>query len=182
MILPFERAYWVIPGKLMAGEIPSAREEAIRKNKVQNFVNMGFNTIINLMEPDEKTFSGELLVDYTSELHEYAKSFEKKIKVYHFPIKDLSITTPERMNQILTQIFSEIEAGKKVYVHCWGGVGRTGTVIGCFLLEQKMATPENVIETIAYLKRTTSIADRRSPETDEQLDFILNWPVLRSER
>jgi protein-tyrosine phosphatase len=134
------------------------------------------------MEPDEKTFSGELLVDYTSELHEYAESVEKKITVYHFPIKDLSITTPERMNQILTQIFGDIEAGKKVYVHCWGGVGRTGTVIGCFLLEQKMATPENVIETIAYLKRTTSIADRRSPETNEQMDFILNWPVLRSER
>jgi hypothetical protein len=42
-----------------------------------------------------------------------------------------------------------------------------------------MATTENVIETIAYLKRTTSIADRLSPETDEQMDFILDWPVLR---
>lgn len=179
LILPFERTYWVIPGKLMAGEIPSAREEVIRKNKVQNLVNMGFETIINLMEPDEMTFSGELFVDYSPDLQEYSKSLEKKVTVYHFPIKDLSITTPERMKQIITQIFNAIESGKKVYVHCWGGVGRTGMVIGCFLLEQKMATTENVIETIAYLKRTTSIADRLSPETDEQMDFILDWPVLR---
>ena len=180
MILPFERTYWMIPGKLLAGEIPSAREEETRKNKVQNLVNMGFDTIVNLMEPDETTFSGELLVDYTPYLCDYAKSREKKVTVNHFPIKDLSITTPERMKQIIAHIFNEIEAGKKVYVHCWGGVGRTGTVVGCFLLEQKMATTENVMETIAYLKRTTSIADRRSPETDEQMDFILNWPVLKS--
>ncbi|WP_188406321.1 protein-tyrosine phosphatase family protein [Psychroflexus salis] len=51
--------------------------------------------------------------------------------------------------------------GKKVYVHCWGGVGKTGTVIGCFLLEQQMATTENIIQTIEYLKRSTSIAHRR---------------------
>lgn len=181
MILPFERTYWVIPGKLLAGEIPSAKDEKVRKNKVQNLVNMGFDTIVNLMEPNEMTFSGELLVNYTTDLQDYAKSIEKKVSVHNFPIKDLSITTPDIMKQIITCIFNDIEAGKKVYVHCWGGVGRTGTVIGCFLLEQKMATTENVMETIAYLKRTTSIADRRSPETDEQMDFILNWPVLRSE-
>lgn len=161
IILPFERTYWVIPGKLLAGEIPSAREEDIRKNKVQNLVNMGFDTIINLIEPDEKTFSGKLLVDYTADLQDYAKSMNRKVTVYHFPIKDLSITTKERMKEITAQIFSDIQAGRKVYVHCWGGVGRTGTVIGCFLLEQQMATTENVIQTIEYLKRTTSIAHRR---------------------
>ena len=26
--------------------------------------------------------------------------------------------------------------GRKVYVHCWGGVGRTGTVVGCYLVRQ----------------------------------------------
>lgn len=181
MILPFERSYWVIPGKLLAGEIPSSSKISVRKQKVQNLVEMGFDTIINLMEPDETTFSGELLLDYTPYLYDYAKSREKKVTVNHFSIKDLSITTPDRMKQIIAHIFNEIEAGKKVYVHCWGGVGRTGMVIGCFLLEQKMAATENVIETIAYLKRTTSIADRRSPETDEQAEFILNWPVLRPE-
>ncbi len=180
LILPFERSYWVISGKLLAGEIPSSSKRSVRKQKVQNLAEMGFDTIINLMEPDEKTFSGELLVDYTSDLQDYAKRIEKKVTVCHFPIKDLSTTTAEKMKQIITQIFNEIQAGKKVYVHCWGGIGRTGLVIGCFLLEQKRATKENVIETIAYLKRTTSIASRRSPETDEQMDFILDWPLLRS--
>jgi hypothetical protein len=50
---------------LLAGEIPSSREESIRKQKINNLVKMGFDAIVNLMEPDERTFSGELLEDYT---------------------------------------------------------------------------------------------------------------------
>jgi hypothetical protein len=30
-MLPFDRSYWVIPGELLVGEIPSAKEEAIPK-------------------------------------------------------------------------------------------------------------------------------------------------------
>lgn len=56
-----------------------------------------------------------------------------------------------------------------------GGVGRTGTVIGCYLIRNAYSSPEKIINTIDYLKRTTSIANRSSPETDEQTLFILNW-------
>ncbi|GGE15658.1 hypothetical protein [Psychroflexus salis] len=108
IILPFERTHWVIPGKLLAGEIPSSSKRSVRKQKVQNLINMGFDTIINLMEPNEKTFSGKLLVDYTSDLRDYAKSMERKVTVYYFPIKDLSETTKERMKEIIAQIFNDI--------------------------------------------------------------------------
>jgi hypothetical protein len=180
MILPFERSYWVIPGRLLAGEIPSSREEEVRKQKVSNLVKMGFDVVINLMEPGEKTFSGELLTDYVPDLEYYSARANKKVEVHRHSIKDLSITTPEKMKEIINLIHLLIQQGKKVYVHCWGGIGRTGTVVGCYLIEQNMATTENAIQTIEYLKRTTPIKDRRSPETDEQRDFVLDWPVLRS--
>jgi protein-tyrosine phosphatase len=140
---------------------------------------MGFDAIVNLMEPGERTFSGELLEDYTPLLEQYASKLNREVSVFRFPIKDLSVTTPKRMFEIIQWILALIQGGKKVYVHCWGGVGRTGTVIGCYLIENQMASTENVIQTIDYLKRTTPIKDRRSPETDEQIDFILDWPVLR---
>jgi hypothetical protein len=179
MILPFERSYWVIPGKLLAGEIPSSREETIRKEKVKNLVKMGFDAIINLMEHEERTFSGELLTDYIPDLEQFSTRVNRKIEVHRMPIKDLSITTPQKMKETIQLIQSLILDDKKVYIHCWGGIGRTGTVVGCYLLENNMATTESVIQTIEYLKRTTPIKDRRSPETDEQMDFILDWPVLR---
>jgi protein-tyrosine phosphatase len=37
----------------------------------------------------------------------------------------------ELMTTILDAIDESMTAGKPVYVHCWGGMGRTGTVIGC---------------------------------------------------
>lgn len=179
MILPFDRSYWVIPGKLLVGEIPSAKDEATRKIKVENLVIIGFDAIVNLMEVGEKTFSGELLVDYTDDLEYYANQANKKVSVHRFPIPDLSITSTEKMKEIIHLINNLINNGKKVYVHCWGGVGRTGTVVGCYLIEQNMATIDNVLQTIDYLKRTTPISERNSPETDEQVNFILNWPLLR---
>ena len=180
MILPFDRSYWVIPGKLLVGEIPSAKDEATRKQKIENLVMMGFDAVINLMEAEERTFSGELLVDYTNDLDYFAVRANKKIVIHHHPIKDLSITTADKMRETLHLIHNLIEDGKKVYVHCWGGVGRTGTVVGCYLLEQNMASTDTVLQTIDYLKRTTPISERNSPETDEQVNFVLNWPSLRT--
>ena len=43
-----------------------------------------------------------------------------------------------------------------------------------------MASIDNVLQTIDYLKRTTPISERNSPETDEQVNFVLNWPKLRT--
>jgi protein tyrosine phosphatase len=175
MILPFERTYWVVPGRLLAGEIPSSIDDETRFEKVKNIVDMQFDAVINLMEPLEKTFSGELLRDYSSEMEAYARKRNHEISIYRFPIKDLSVTSFDHMKEIIGTLNRLISDNKKVYVHCWGGVGRTGTVIGCYLIENKMATKHNVFNIIEYLKRTTSISHRRSPETDEQAAFILSW-------
>jgi protein-tyrosine phosphatase len=99
----------------------------------------------------------------------------KKIELYRYPIKDLSIPTENQMIAILNIIDEQIAVGKKVFIHCWGGVGRTGTVIGSYLIRHGYAHTANVIETIKYLKRTTSISERDSPETEEQYQFVLNW-------
>jgi protein-tyrosine phosphatase len=92
-----------------------------------------------------------------------------------YAIKNLNIPTESFMVEILNKIDEQIAPDKRVYVHCWGGVGRTGTVIGCYLIRHGFAEPENVIDTKNYLKRTTNIAHRNSPETEEQCQFVLNW-------
>ena len=79
------------------------------------------------------------------------------------------------MIEILNLIDEYNSKNKIVYVHCWGGVGRTGTVVGCYLKGHGIADNNNVLNQIDTLKINTPIASRMSPETIEQQDFILSW-------
>jgi protein tyrosine phosphatase len=173
--IPFERSYWVLHNKLLAGEIPSSKTETTKLEKVQGLLNCGISVVINLMEPDEKNFNNEILEDYSKLLCSEADKMNKQIEIFRFPIKDLSIPNENFMIEILNTIDKSVNNGEKVYVHCWGGVGRTGTVIGCYLIRHGYSLPQNVIDTIIYLKRTTNIAHRDSPETKEQVKYTLNW-------
>lgn len=174
-IIPYERSYWVLPSKLLAGEIPSSKDETKRIEKIQKLLDCDIDVIINLMEAVENNFKGEALEDYSVTLFEEARKKNKQIEFYRYAIKDLNVPTEAFMIEILDKIDEQISTGKKVYVHCWGGVGRTGTVIGSYLVRHGYSTPEKVIATIDYLKRTTNIAHRDSPETEEQRQFILKW-------
>jgi protein-tyrosine phosphatase len=168
-ILPFERSYWVIPNKLIAGEIPSANNENESEIKLTGLINIHINVVINLMERNERNHHGDLFYDYSIFLK------KNDIKTFKFPVKDLSIPDIEKMKAILNLIDQSHKQHKIVYVHCWGGLGRTGTVVGCYLMRHGFATKENVFDIISYLKRTTSISGRMSPETNQQKEFVLNW-------
>lgn len=168
-MLPFERSYWVIPNQLLAGEIPASYDETESIKKLSGLVNLGIKVVINLMEEGETNHHDEPFFDYTPYLTNH------EIIVHRLPIRDVSIPTKKRMKEILELIDQSNLERKAVYVHCWGGIGRTGTVVGCYLLKHGYATTSTVIQTIDYLKRTTTIADRSSPETEQQREFILDW-------
>ena len=92
-----------------------------------------------------------------------------------FPIRDLGVPSCSEMNTILIALEEIIRNGGCAYVHCWGGIGRTGTVIGCFLIQHELVSPEKTIPYIAFLKRNTNIWNRNSPETEEQSRFVTSW-------
>jgi protein-tyrosine phosphatase len=60
-----------------------------------------------------------------------------------------------------------------VYVHCWGGIGRTGTVVGCWLMRHGLDEGDPVGR-IARLRRDMEDA-RPSPETPAQRAMITSW-------
>jgi protein-tyrosine phosphatase len=78
------------------------------------------------------------------------------------------------MHIILQTIDGYLAAGQPVYVHCYGGIGRTGTVVGCHLVQQG-ATGAAALAEIARRRQGTPDGYRQSPETEEQRRLVLAW-------
>ena len=78
------------------------------------------------------------------------------------------------MRQVLDSIENLLEQGRNPYLHCMGGIGRTGTVVGCYLVEQGF-TGEQALAQIMTLRQNPGRLWGSSPETNAQKEFVLNW-------
>jgi len=165
---PIDDSYWLVPGRLLAGEYPGARTKDEARRKLRSFLDAGVNFFLDLTEEDEG------LEPYAPLLQEEAVARERKVVHRRLPITDLDVPTTERMQEIQRTIAAALEAGQTVYVHCWGGVGRTGTVLGCYLVEQEVSVAEALTE-IQRRRRRTAAVWKKSPETQAQVDFVKSW-------
>jgi len=56
------------------------------------------------------------------------------LQYVHFPIKDLEVAKDERaLLKLVNDILDWFQQGKKIYLHCYGGHGRSG-ILGSILL------------------------------------------------
>jgi protein-tyrosine phosphatase len=77
---------------------------------------------------------------------------------------------------ILNNIDEALVAMRKIYLHCHGGIGRTGTTVGCWLVRHGL-DGEAAFARLNSLYRTAEQSNffPRSPEMDAQVLFILDW-------
>jgi len=153
---PFPRSYWVIPGKFLAGCYPGAKDPKEATTKLTALINSGIRHVIKLMGPDETDHSGHRFVPYADLMESIAAKMGISVTFDQLPIKDLSVPAEHHMTRILNQIDLCIKHGKTVYVHCLGGIGRTGTVVGCYLVLHGLATGKNVLDMIRELRNVTN--------------------------
>lgn len=172
---PFDRSYWVIPYKLLAGCYPGSQypEEATRR--LLGLLNCGIRFVINLMEEHETNYHGDGFVPYEKSLILMGTELNVEIQCVRFPITDMDIPSGRQMTNILDTIDEAIERDTPVYLHCWGGVGRTGTIIGCYLVRHGIATGKECLAKIKELRRSDPMSYRNSPETRQQAKMVLNW-------
>lgn len=118
---PHDNCYWVLPGRLMAGEYPIAIREEDGRKKLSAIVAAGINHFIDL------THTRDPLDPYV-ELLRHAVAHTSAAPGYdRFAITDMGIPeSPELTNAVLDRIDDLLAEDRVPYIHCWGGIGRTG--------------------------------------------------------
>ncbi len=166
--------YWVIPGKLLAGEYPGTRliDDPLLNRKLDYLLELKITYFLDLTEPGA-------LTPYRQTLFQEAIRFGITVEYHRFPIPDFGVPTRAQMNGLLDKLEAALAAGQTVYVHCLGGIGRTGTLVGCYLVRHGL-TGEQALARLAELRRGLPDAWRRSPESDQQWQMVLEWGHIES--
>lgn len=170
---PIPGSYWVSPGQLLAGEYPGARHDSDTRARLRALLMAGVTFFLDLTEPGEYG-----LKPYTPMLEAQAVALGTYVEHHRVPIQDRGTPSVEEMTRILDAVDAALGAGKTVYVHCYAGIGRTGTVIGCFLVRHGL-TGQEALDEIARLRQDTPGAWMPSPETVTQRLLVRNWSDSR---
>ena len=142
---PSSKIMWLIPGKLAKAPMPD--DEDLMRWKAE-----GITAVVNLLE----TSFEDIVRD------------EKNagFKVMHSSVNDFNAPTIEQLDEIVDWISAEIDAGGKVLVHCFAGIGRTGTVLIACMLNNGMGMSEAI-------EKVLSLGS--SPQSDEQMAVLNNY-------
>jgi len=60
----------------------------------------------------------------------------------HYPIEDFCAPTIEQASDFARFVANELAQGRGVVVHCWAGIGRTGTMLACYLIHAGRSAKE----------------------------------------
>lgn len=156
---PIENSFTVIEDKVYAGEYPGDPVDA--RPKIGRFLKFGITHFIDLTEEGElEPYAGELPFACTH---------------VRFPIPDLSVPADCRRLENILQFIDDVATdslGNKVYIHCRGGIGRTGTIVAClyeYLGDDFDTALGRLRRNFAQCPKSLT---RAIPDTAAQLSFI----------
>ena len=169
---PHPNSYWLPGAQVAAGEYPGDLDDAKAREKLRAILDAGITVFVDLTEQDE-------LKPYEPFLLEEADRRGIDVRHLRRPIRDRRTCSPREMAAIMQALRDAVDDGEKVYVHCWGGVGRTGAVAGCWMVERGM-TPDDALALVGTLFATMSQAKllrhfSGSPETEAQREMVRSW-------
>jgi predicted protein tyrosine phosphatase len=154
---PHKESNWVIPGRLIAGAYPADKDIEKTEENLLVILQTGVTHFVCLQSeynPDAteesvqseknirpymndltRMFSGNAVVPAVAEAMKTLPITIDDIEFIHVPIKDCNIINDTEVRNLVQTLYEKIVQNKKIYVHCWGGHGRTGTV-NCILLSK----------------------------------------------
>jgi len=152
-------------GKIGLTILPGRKDNSrLLEADVQTIKADGITHVISLITSEEITRYG-----VENLMTEYKKAgFTTK----SFAINDQGVSTVDETNELVDWIDKNLEQGAKIMIHCVGGLGRTGLVSACYLVNQGMAAQDAIDE-------IRSVRSKRAIESESQELFIYKYEKLQ---
>ena len=94
---PIPKSYWVVPGRLLAGEYPGQSDDEVTRKRIDALIEAGFDMFVDLTNSNETW-------PYLNVLLDEAKIYQVEAAHLRFPIGDFGLPTAYQMNSILDSI------------------------------------------------------------------------------
>jgi protein-tyrosine phosphatase len=140
--------------RLVAGRHPCAWGQEEASAEVRDLLGYGVTLFLDLTQEGE--------------LERYDHLVPADIRYVRRPIRDFSVPAKEDLVTTLDVLDAEIAAGGLAYVHCWAGCGRTGLVVGSWLVRHGL-DPRDALARIAETRGAGC------PQTLQQRLLVLGW-------
>jgi atypical dual specificity phosphatase len=134
---------WLIPGEVAGHKAPLSREDLLYLKQ------RGIMALVRMAELDKARVTNSHVV-------------ELGFTDCHVPVSDFTAPTKDQINKIVTFIKASITEGRPVGVSCGAGLGRTGTILACYLVSLGYNALEAINEVRA--KRPGSIETKAQEE------------------
>ena len=182
-----------------AGAFPGDLNNKQNDENLITLLNSGFDTFVCMMteyQPEalerqwRNNWAHRVVRPYMKDIKRILENKEQyptllntvsnDITFKHIPIKDMKTILDADTLHAAIEVVDLLKSGKKIYLHCWGGHGRTGVIVCLVLYLVGGLTAEEAFNYCQHVHdlRENNCLETPSPQTDLQREQVKR--IIRS--